>query len=339
MYLADKQKADEKAAYYERINREERDRIIARQEAEDAAKKAEQERIAAILERIPGIVCWGDSLTAGAGGSGTTYPNVLAKRLADGGYATTVVKNMGVGGESTQGIMARAGALDILLSSELVIPAKREAVQVTFAASNGSGLALLRQGSGGASNVTIKGIEGTLSIQQESYLSKEYSYWFTRKRSGRETVVPAGTQIVNDGSVLYTDYIPVIFMGQNGGWGNDPQQLIQQQQAILDTCGKNQKNFIILGLTSGTAESRRALETAMAEHWGKQYINLREALCNQAWIESFDLKCTDSDIASIQKGEVPQILRTDGVHFNATGYTMIGNLLFDRLVELGFVEK
>ncbi|WP_290092344.1 hypothetical protein [uncultured Dubosiella sp.] len=37
---------------------------------------------ASFKESIPGIICWGDSLTAGAGGDGVTYPNVISSELS-----------------------------------------------------------------------------------------------------------------------------------------------------------------------------------------------------------------------------------------------------------------
>ena len=56
----------------------------------------------------PNITCWGDSMTAGAGGGGTTYPAVLQSLLTAAGYTSTVF-NRGVGGENAPTICARAG--------------------------------------------------------------------------------------------------------------------------------------------------------------------------------------------------------------------------------------
>ncbi len=330
---------EQRRKYYEALNQQIREEQRAEEAKKEAEKEAEKARVAEILDRIPGIVCWGDSLTSGAGGGGIRYPNVVADLLKYNEYITTTVVNMGVGGENTKGIMSRAGALDIVLTESVVIPEKCEAVQVKYSASDGSKISLLRQGNGGASNVSIAGIEGTLSIQQESYTSAEYSYWFTRAHEGAEISVDAGTQIINDGSLLYTDYVPVLFMGQNGGWDNDPLRLIEQQQAILDTCGKNKEHFIIVGLTTGSAESRAELETAMQEHWGEHYINLREMLCDEKLLGEYGVTCSDSDLQMIANGEVPDAIRVDDVHFNATGYTIIGNVVFNRLVELRYVEK
>lgn len=325
-----KQDETERKQYYEALSRQ----IVEEQRAE----KAEAARVAEIRARIPGVVCWGDSLTAGAGGEGITYPKVLSELLSANNYITTTVINMGVGGENTREIMARAGALNIVLTEDMTIPADPIAVQVFFAASDGSKIAILRQGDGGATNVSISGIEGRLSIQQESCTAKEYTYWFTRKTAGGTVVVPSGTQIINDGSYLYTDYIPVVFIGQNGGWDN-PASLTEQQQAILDTCGKNKDHFIIIGLTTGEASSREELEATMQSHWGAHYVNLREALCNEELLVNYGVELNAADVKLIDKGVVPEAIRSDGVHFNATGYTIIGNIIYQRIIELGYIER
>ena len=41
--------------------------------------------------------------------------------------------------------------------------------------------------------------------------------------------------------------IPVICMGLNGGWNNDPYELIEQQQKVLDTYDQKD-NYVIMGL-------------------------------------------------------------------------------------------
>lgn len=74
------------------------------------------------------------------------------------------------------------------------------------------------------------------------------------------------------------DYIPVLMMGYYGGWNNDIQELIEQQQKILDTFGENKENFIIAGIppldkTVGTEEYHAAMEAA----WGEHYVNTTQA--------------------------------------------------------------
>lgn len=59
------------------------------------------EQIAAGGASISTIACWGDSLTDGAGGGGTTYPGVLASALG------RTVYEGGVGGETSSQILTR----------------------------------------------------------------------------------------------------------------------------------------------------------------------------------------------------------------------------------------
>lgn len=82
------------------------------------------------------------------------------------------------------------------------------------------------------------------------------------------------------------DYIPVLMMGYYGGWNNDIQELIEQQQKILDTFGANKENFIIAGIppldkTVGTSEYDAAMEAAWGEHYVSTAQTSRYALSSQ----------------------------------------------------------
>ncbi len=345
------------------------------QELEDAAKQQNLEKKAffeavknehdsdleIISQYLPGIVCWGDSLTAGAGGNGVTYPKVLQalivenicqpydlKSLFESKYAYLVesedykvdipVVNMGVGGENTLTIAGRNGAIPFVISEPLEIPAERTSVQVHFTSKDGQNVAPLRQGKAGIDSVTIGGIEGTLSISQESFTSEEYAYYFTRSVSGESKQIEPGTEIVTAASSQYLDYITVIFMGQNGGYA-DIEDLIRQQRAIIDHQTANQDRFIIVGLHTGTRESRRELEEAMQEEYGEHYINLREYMATQAMADA-GLEPTAQDRILMEQGSTPaSLLLSDALHFNATGYELIGKLVYSKLNTLGYFEE
>jgi lysophospholipase L1-like esterase len=290
------------------------------------------------LEVIPGFVCWGDSLTAGAGGEGISYPTVLCELMAKDGYPYAAV-NMGVGGENTKAIMARSGALKILLSAPVTIPAATDPVEIRFAASDGSSIALLRQGNAGMKIVSIDGILGTITIKQDSITSSDFTYFFTRQTVGDSMWVDSGTQIINNGSYQYADYIPIIFMGQNGGWSNNPDILIEQQQSILNANSLDRDKFLIVGLTSGTLSDRKDLESVMQEHWGIHYINMRKYLCDEEFLRSKGIVLNTEDRNMISKGIVPACIRVDrnNVHFNKKGYTIIAEVIYERLAELKYL--
>ena len=323
--------------------------------------------IEAIMDMcIPGIVCWGDSLTAGTGGAESTYPLILQSLISQnvlaafdtekmveklGGNPDAIVMsqyqlkevdviNMGVGGEDTNTILGRNGAIPFVVAEDFIIPENTEAVEINFISQNGKAVAPLRQGNRGMESVTIEGIEGVIQIKQDSYTGSEYEYFFQRNTSGEAMEVKAGTEIITSASTQYLNYIPVIFIGQNGGYGSI-QELIDQQRAIINHQEMNVQNygkFIIVGLHTGTAEARAELEEVMIEEYGEQYINLREYMSTDALTDA-GLEATAEDEELMAIGSTPQSLLSDEVHFNATGYRLLGEQIYQRMEELGYFDE
>lgn len=296
-------------------------------------------------EKILGIICWGDSLTAGTGGDGTTYPAVLQQLIQDNlipgalsdSYEVEVL-NMGVGGEDTNTILGRNGAIPFVVAENLVIPAKAEPVEIRFQSAAGKAVAPLRQGTAGIEWVEMNGVSGELNIDQESYTSSEYSYTFTRKDVGDPVEIPAGTPILTSGSVMGTDYLTVIFMGENGGY-DTYEELIAQQRAIIEHQMGNKDRFIVIGLHTGTAKERADLEAAMKTEYGDKYINLREYMCTEG-LKDAGLTPTSEDEEMMEKGMTPaSLMISDQCHFNEYGYKLIGKLIYNRMDELGYFDE
>ena len=306
----------------------------------NAEQKARQEKISlieqAIVEELPGIIAWGDSLTAGAGGEGTNYPNQLQSLIKSNVYDIPVI-NMGVGGENTNTIMGRAGSVPFVVNS-FTIPNDTSKVEITIMSSDGNSVAPLRQGDNGVNPVTINGISGTISIEQATYTSQEYTYYFNRTEPGTPVNVEDGTVITTAATTLndYQNYIPIVFMGQYGGWNENPLELISQIKSILNMDQWNDK-YLVLGLTSGTAESRADLELAMQGEFGDRYINLREIIVKSG-LEQLGIIATEADLNAMNEGAIPPSLLSDSVHFNSSGYTFIAQVVYDRMIELGYFE-
>lgn len=358
-----KQEENRQIACLETLDKQMKEEKRAIEDQMDTAYEA----IEAIMDMyLPGIVCWGDSLTAGAGGEGTTYPLVLqslisqnlldsfdTEKIAEnlGGDPNAIVLsqfhlkqvdviNMGVGGETTNTILGRNGAIPFVVAEDFIIPGNTEAVEINFMSQNGKVVAPLRQGNRGMDSVTIDGIEGVIQIEQDSHTGLEYKYFFQRNTSGEAMEIKAGTEIITSGSTQYLKYIPVIFIGQNGGYDNI-QELIDQQRAIIDHQEMNMQNhgkFIIVGLHTGTAEARAELEAAMVEEYGEQYINLREYMSTDALADA-GMEATAEDKELMATGSTPPSLLSDEVHFNATGYRLIGEQIYQRMEELGYFAE
>ena len=289
--------------------------------------------------RLPGIVCWGDSLTYGAHGGGVTYPLTLEAMIRENldlPYPVPVI-NMGVGGETSITILGRNGAIPYILSEALTIPADCIPVDVCYASKEGQKVAPLRQGAAGVNPVVIGGVEGTLSITQETHVSKDFSYQFTRNTPGEAKTIPAGTVIVTDAASKYLNYLPVVYIGQNGGY-TDFADLIHQQRAIIGHQTANRDCFVIVGLHTGTAESRGPLEKAMLEEYGDKYINLRQYMSTDAMTDA-GLEPTEEDRKLMAQGSTPySLMVADRGHFNSIGYALIGKLIYRTMARLGYFD-
>lgn len=278
--------------------------------------------------KIEGIVCWGDSLTYGLAGG---YPKVLEELLKKD-RITIPVANEGVTSEDTQEIMERAGAFPSYLAKDITIPADKKPVMINLVNDEGDDFNQLLANGSSSCIVSIEGIQG--KVLRKSSAGKS-SYEFTRLTKGASVLIKSKTKLTYDFVNRYENYIPVIFMGTNGGWSS-AKELIQQQQMILDVFPEN-KQFIIIGLTYQHYVEDKELDEAMEEHWGEHYLNLREYLSGQG-IYDAGLKPSSSDLEQMKQGIVPDIIRTDKVHYKEVGYQVLGKFLYQRMQELGYLK-
>ncbi len=314
---------------------------IERRNAENAeleAKNAEQAYKDEILSRIPGIVCWGDDLTAGSEAVKTPYPAVVDELMQENNYFIPIV-NMGVDGESSKTILARTGALKIVLGKTVDIPENKSPVKIRILASDGSEISPLLGGTRGFEELSLNNVEGELTLVLNDNLNDEYAYYFKRKESGSPFRAEAGSRIMNSGSYLYNDYTPIISIGSNGGWNDDVQELIKQQQMILDTCVKNKDNFLILGLIEGSEETMTEHEAALSEKWGNHYINLREYLSDINTLQKFGITPSETDMQEIEQGIIPECMFIDAKNLNEIANKAIGDLIYNKLIEYKYIEK
>lgn len=273
-----------------------------------------------------GVVCWGDSLTVGLAGG---YPKVLADCLKEAGVNIPVA-NEGVTSEGTGKIMARAGVTPYKVAEAIRIPEKVEPVFLKIEDGKEKLITSFPKGKFQYTDVTIQGIEGKLTRN-----SQKSGWNFTRNYKGESSYIAANTKIRFNYIDRYKNYIPIIFMGTNGGFSSI-EDLIQQQQAILDTFTDNDR-FLIIGLTHQTVVDEDKLDAELQKHWGKNFINLREYLSGQGVYDA-GFKPKSSDLAQMKKGTVPDIVRTDSVHYKLEGYQVLGKLVFQRMKELGYVN-
>jgi len=321
--------------YKEKVRESELSILAAEYHSEQESKqeKLKLELQQQILDEFPGIVAWGDSLTEGGGGNGVTFPNVLQGLISES-KLDIPVENMGVAGEDTNTILGRVESVPFVVGS-FTIPEDTSEVEIWLTSSNGNAVWPLRQGDK-MNPVIINGVEGTIRIEQDSVDSADFTYYFQRTSAGESVEVEEETVVETIGSSSFDNYIPIIFIGTNGGY-DDEEDLITQINTIRDM-GKYNEKYIVLGLTTGNAESNEYLESLMEEEFGERYINLREYLVENG-LELAGLEATEADLDAISEGSIPPSLLSDEVQFNAQGYTIIGQAIYERMNELGDFDK
>lgn len=280
--------------------------------------------------KIPAIVCIGDSLTAGAGGDGINYPMILAEDLYLNGY-NIEVQNLGIGGESTSTIAGRMGAIPFRVD-EFVIASDTTPSPFSFIDEPGQEVKPAKGMGNGLNPCTIAGVTGDIVYDEE-----EDQYYFVRSQAGDAVQVLAGTEVETYASVNNTDGIFIIFMGENHGWNDDPKVLLGQQKAILEMQTSCQGKYLIVGLSTGNSETREKIDHAMEVVHKDKFVNVREYLSSDGPSDAGIVPSVD-DLNRMQDGEIPECLRADDIHYNKEGYILLGNYMYTRISELGYLD-
>ena len=270
------------------------------------------------VEYTTDLCFWGDSLTAGAGGSGTNYPSICASELGITSY-----KNCGVGGENANTIACRQGGNSLILKKGTVSEYSLSELTDIY----GTACNPLRQGTGSNSvnPIYINGVKCTLSISQTSASDPNAKYTIT----GYNDKLLAETPVKFSGCDI-TGKITVIFVGQNGP------ELAERLNIIDSMISKINDKYIVMGLSTGNASSRSNEESQMLSKYGVHYFNTRNMLSKYG-MDILKLTPTSADSNEMKIGEVPSSLRSDSIHLNAKGYTALGKLLAQKIRACGYV--
>ena len=277
-----------------------------------------------LLDTIPAVeyttdLCfWGDSLTAGAGGSGTNYPSVCASELG-----ITSFENCGVGGENANTIACRQGGNSLILKEGTVSEYSLSELTDIY----GTRCNPLRQGSGTTSvnPIYINGVKCNLSISQTSATDPDAKYTIT----GYNDRLLAETPVKFSGCDIKSK-ITVIFVGQNGP------DLAERLSIIDSMISKINDKYIIMGLSTGSSASRANEEAQMLSKYGVHYFNTRYMLSKYG-MKLMNLTPSSSDTSEMNNGEVPSSLRSDSIHLNANGYTALGKMIAQKIRACGYV--
>lgn len=177
------------------------------------------------------------------------------------------------GGERAEGIVCWGD--EFFKEDEVEQNSYRAALQEQLL-ENGYDMEVRRKTLSGASTLSVMKMAGIPEEEIEAYVKAH------REAAGDEEppVTETGTRNLTEEQTERTDVndIPVIFMGYYGGWNHDPKELIEQQQKILNTFGKNKERFVIVGtMPLDESVSQSDYDSAMEEAWGEHYISAADA--------------------------------------------------------------
>lgn len=279
------------------------------------------------------IACWGDSMTAGAGGGGTTYPGVLATLLPG-----RTVTNLGVGGQVSMQIAARQGGRQIKLSvTGDAIPASGG---VLITARNINPL-YNSGGYTGSMAGTLAGVAGVLS-STDAATDAEAVWTFTRNASGSAVACPPDTVFIPDTASQNEAKTIIIWSGRNGA---GPNSIVRDDViSMVDRLTPKDKRFLVLSICNGAGEtvgtsgynSIARTNAELARHFGDRYVDVRRYLIDFGLAEA-GITPTTQDSADIAGDTLPASLRADNVHLLGPGYTITGNLVARVLRAKGWV--
>lgn len=274
------------------------------------------------------IICWGDSMTEGTGGDGVTYPDELAK------LSGATVINYGVYNDFASTIAARCGGSPQHVEDMGTIPAECVPVRVNIVGDDGHWEMICNFGDAGLNPCIVAGVEGNFSIDGDTG-----ERFFTRLTPGEAVEVPDGTPVTTYAMRdKKDDDILVIWSGNSDHVGPEGMsEIIARQQSMLDYCGCSR--YVIIGFQDkkGIPELE-ADNDIFEEQWGEHFLNTYDYLMAHG-LEEAGITPTPQDLEDLNAGDIPTSLRSDEVHGTADMYKIIGRLVYEKLIELNYLEQ
>lgn len=283
------------------------------------------------IENLPGrIVCWGDSLTHSVlTGFKDLVEFSYPRRLSQ--LSGMEVKNYGIGAERAEHIARRQGGL-VLGVKPVTIPATTTPVAIELVSDlKGTSAGVARWGLAGINPVIIGGVEGQISRNGNTV-------YFTRSEAG-EAVTVKGISTVYTFAMLdkRDNDIMVVWAGHNNDYVNG------QGHMLIDTIDKMIKyhgsdRYVVVGMTAERrAPAYKDINAALKEHYGDKFVDAQPYLADPARLTELGITPTAKDLEYLSKGWTPpSLLAADDLHLNQEGYDIIAELVYEKIVELGY---
>lgn len=341
---------------------------VARQENLDAITLAYEKDMQTVQQYLPGIVCWGDSLTAGSSGN-VSYPGTLQKyidtylcdiynfastienaqdysRLDWDQYTVSIpVVNMGAGKEDSATILGRSGVAPYVVGGDFEIPAEVEPVNIQLKSPDGKNVTPLTAGSAGVNPVTIEGVVGEITLSGNQGWGQT-AYQFTRAEAGAAVPVAKGAQIATACEDEYRDDVHIVWLGTYGDF-TTPEKLVNDTKLLLSRQVNNPERYLVIGpcalrgaWSNTDPATLNGVDSAMMQAFGSHYINVRKYLMTDGLTDAGITPSKEEQLV-IQQGGMPTSFRSNasGADLNGTAYKLIGKLVYERMEALGYFDE
>jgi hypothetical protein len=289
-----------------------------------ASKKEALEKADDLRAELGGVVCWGDYNTVGV--EGYSYCDKVRELLMAQGLSLSVV-NLGIAGEDSRSVLGRQGGVPLVVGST-VIGRSPELQGITVTSKDGSEVNVLcRADNPGLNPVQIAGVDGLIGgVADENDKNKTASFYFRRSTSGSSVTIPAGTPVVTHTDKAYNSYVNVFWVGDNGGWDNNPQKLLEQLKSATDLVDNDR--YIVIGLSEGDTASNADIDKLLSDTFGDRYINPRE-LVNHTYSVKHAGDISTEDTARIARGQLAKGALNINGRINREGLEAIGQRVVD----------
>ena len=277
----------------------------------------------------PTIDCFGDSLTDGAG-SGTPregYPVWLSRLLPD-----RIINNYGIGGQTLEQIGARQGAIPCKITIPgNVLNGYNEVNLTSISPQLGSTAAdqLDRYFSGKVNGIPV--------VIKRTGASEVYTIKCLGTTTGA-TISP-NSVFVPDSSRNARSHIQILFWGRNNNVFNIIPSLTAAYESAVNYM-ESPKRVLIIGILNAMTETVGtgaynaiiACNDTLRSIYKDRYVEITPPTVEE--LSAIDISPTSQDLADIGNGIFPASMHADNTHLLGTGYRIIANRIYAKMVNL-----
>ncbi|MBR5515350.1 MAG: S-layer homology domain-containing protein, partial [Clostridia bacterium] len=318
--------------------------------------KASRAELATVLQRVnvrteSRIVCWGDSLTMGiqtgfADIAEYPYPQRL------GSYLGVETVNYGIGGETSDMIAMRQGALAVYVNN-ITIPVECEPVLLNYSIDNDDEFSVFAlYGFEGINDCEIAGVKGRITaFSREDNRFNEQIY-FVRNEPGEQVVITEPERIITYAMTdKKEDDILVIWSGSNDLLGAMDTSRLDTIMGYIDDMIEyaGTDEYVVIGYTANDylgskfyTECVDDCNKILAEKYGDKFVNVKSYLATYDALYDNGIEPTERDMERLEKGWIPYSLLDESsfpVHFNQIGYDIVADMVAEKIIELGYLSN